>query len=301
MRDLHFRFVIFLIPLVLNPEGLVSAQKLKSIYYDSVSSKSELRVGVRYTSDYYYMGRADSAKAPYLSPSVAYYHKSGFFARGSLSFLTTADEARIDLFTLSGGYDYYGRKFASGIYLSEYFFSDLSYNVQAEMSTYVNAYAGYDFSAFMVYGDVSLGFSESTDLFTGVEINRTFYALRNRLRITPAIYANAGTQKYYSEYYANRSRQTGAGMGGGQGHGHGGSGQQPPAPPDAEVLESEKFQILDYEADMQVSYKIQKVRFYVATTWTFPVNPSTIVTDQGTSKEELKNGFYWTTGVRISF
>lgn len=300
MKVLHFRFLILLILAAIIPDG-VRAQKPKSIFYDSASSKSSVRIGIRYTSDYYYMGRADSAKAPYLSPSIAYYHKSGFFARGSLSYLTAPGEGRIDLYTLSGGYDYYGEKFAAGIYLSEYFFNDLSYNVQAEMSTYLNAYAGYDFSAFMLYGDASFGFSESTDLFMGAEINRTFYALRNRLRITPAIYVNAGTQKYYSEYYASRSGQTGAGMGSGQGHGHGGGGQQPPAAQNAEVLESEKFQILDYEADLQVSYKIKKVRFYFSTTWTFPLNPSTIVTDQGTYEEELENGFYWTTGVRFTF
>jgi hypothetical protein len=99
-----------------------------------------------------------------------------------------------------------------------------------------------------------------------------------------------------SEYYANRSGQTGAGWG--KGKGNGGSGQQPPMTQQPEVVESDKFQVLDYEADVQVSYKIQKVRIYVATTWTFPVNPSTIVTDQGTYEEELNNGFYWTTGVR---
>jgi hypothetical protein len=124
--------------------------------------------------------------------------------RGSLSYLTAPEESRIDLYTLSGGYDYYGKKFVAGIYISEYFFNDLSYNVQAEMSTYMNAYAGYDFSAFMTFLDASLAFSESTDLFLGAEINRTFYAFRNKLRITPAVYMNGGSQQYYNEYYTMR-------------------------------------------------------------------------------------------------
>ncbi len=299
MRYSNFYYSFLLAIAIMSPAGVLRAQKQKSILYDSVKEKSEVRIGIRFNSDYYYMGRADSAKAPYLSPSIAYYHKSGFFVRGSISYLTASDEGRIDMYTMSGGYDYFGKKVAAGLYVSEYFFNDLSYNVQAEMSTYLNGYAGYDFSAFMVYGDVSLGFSEGTDLFLGAEINKTFYALRNRLRITPAVYINAGTQQYYSEYYTNRSGQTGAGSG--KGNGNGGSGQQPPATQQSEVLEADKFQVLDYEADIQVSYKIQKVRVYVATTWTFPVNPSTIVTDQGTYEEDLKNGFYWTTGIRFSF
>lgn len=269
------------------------AQLYKSPVYDSTVGKSELRIGVRYSSDYYYMGRADSAAAPYLSPSIGYYHKSGLSIRTSLSYLTASGEERIDLYTLSGGYDYYGKKVAAGLSVSEYFFNDLSYAVQAEMSTYLNAYAGYDFSAFMLYADASLGFSEETDIFLGAEINRTFYVVKNKLRITPAVYINAGTQKYYSEYYNMRSAQTGTGKGKG--------GKQSVPVQDAQILESEKFQVLDYEADLQVSYKIRNVRFFISTTWTFPVNPATIVTDTGAVEEALKNGFYWSSGVRLTF
>jgi hypothetical protein len=73
--------------------------------------------------------------------------------------------------------------------------------------------AGMTSSVFMLYADASLGFSDYTDLFVGGEINRTFYFFRNRLRITPAVYINAGSQHYYNEYYTNRSTQTGEGKG----------------------------------------------------------------------------------------
>jgi hypothetical protein len=75
------------------------------------------------------MGRADSAKAPYLSPSVGYYHHSGIFVHTSLSYLTAPGEGRIDLITLSAGYEYYGENFLAGISVSEYFFSDYSYAI----------------------------------------------------------------------------------------------------------------------------------------------------------------------------
>lgn len=273
----------------------VHAQTEKSHNKDSTSDKSELRIGILYTSDYYFMGRSDSAKAPYLSPSVGYYHKSGLSIRSALSYLTTSGEGRIDLYTISGGYDYYGSQFAAGISLSQYFFNDLSYVVQAEMSTFLNVHGGYDFSAFMLFADVSFGFSEGTDVFVGAEINRTFYAIRNKLRITPAIYINAGSQNYYSEYYTMRNEQTGAG----KGKGKGGSTTQPIQ--NTQILESEKFQILDYEADVQISYKMGKIRLFAAATWTFPKNPSTVITDQGTYEEELKNGFYWNSGLRLTF
>lgn len=278
-------------------EELIKAQSYKVQSYDSVEEKSQVRIGLRYASDYVYMGRSDSSTAPYLSPSVGYYLKSGFFLRSSLSYLTTRDEGRIDMITASGGYDYYVKNWAMGVSVSQYFFSDLSYNVMAEMSTYLNAYAGYDFSLFMLYADASLGFSGSTDLFLGVEISRTFYALKSNLLVTPSVYMNAGTQHYYNEYYAYRSTQTG---GGGKGKGSGG-GSHPPTTtiPTLYVEESDQFKILDYEAGFNMTYKIKKLRLFVTPTWTFPVNPATLVNDQGEYQEELKNGFYWSTGIRI--
>ncbi|MDZ7648540.1 MAG: hypothetical protein U5K54_15875 [Cytophagales bacterium] len=44
---------------------------------------------------------------PYLSPALTYYHKSGFYLHSSVSYLTAKGEGRIDMMTLSGGYDYY--------------------------------------------------------------------------------------------------------------------------------------------------------------------------------------------------
>ena len=293
MKPFNSIFLLFVTVILFLSPQVATAQSYKSLASDTIADKSELRIGIQYTNDYYFMGRVDSAMAPYLSPSIGYYHKSGLSIRSSLSYLTSSDEGRIDLYTLSGGYDYYGKKMVAGLSVSEYFFNDLSYAVQANMSTYLKAYVGYDFSAFMLYADARVGFSESTDAFLGAEINRTFYALKNKLRITPAVYINAGTQKYYSEYYNTRSTQTGSGRGRG--------GQQPIPALDAQILESEKFKILDYEADLQVSYKIRNVRFYISTTWTFPVNPATIVTTTGISKEDLKNGFYWSSGVRLTF
>ncbi|HEX5171224.1 MAG TPA: hypothetical protein VFW11_18740 [Cyclobacteriaceae bacterium] len=293
MKFLSFVSQAFLAMLLLTESA--SAQRVKNRLYDSAQNKSDWRIGLRYTSDYYYMGRADSAKAPYLSPSIGYFHESGFFLAGSLSYLTSPEEQRVDLIRLSAGYDYYNKNLVTGISLTEYFFSDLSFAVQAEMSTYLNAYAGYDFSVAMLYVDGGLGFSEGTDVFLGVEVNHTFYAWKDRIRIIPSLYLNAGSQKYYNEYYAWRSEHTGAGMG----HGHGGANHQA-SQSDLRIEEYDEFKILDYEADVYVAYKTQKFLFFIAPTWTFPINPSTVTTNNGSYKEELKNGFYWSCGIRLT-
>jgi len=283
-------FVVHIILLVI--PFAVAAQSSKLMRADSSATKSSIKCGLRYTSDYFFMGRSDSAKAPYLSPSIGYYHRSGLFIRGSLSYLTSSEEARIDMYSFSGGYDYNSTKFSVGGSLTGYVFSDLSYVVQAEMNTYVNAYTGYDFNYVVVFIDASMGFSKISDFFLGVDVSRTFYVLNNKLQITPSVLLNAGTQEYYNQYYSQRSMQTGYRKGKGGGYQKTVTEQY--------TIKSTQFQLLDYEADLQVSYRIGKTKIFVASTWTFPVNPARVITPEGTYTEQLKNGFFWTTGIRLN-
>jgi hypothetical protein len=275
----------------------VKAQSTRQSYSDSLRTTSQVRIGLRYTSDYLFMGRSDSAKAPYLTPSIGYYHKSGFSIRGQFSYLTAEGQGRIDMYAVTGGYDYVGEKLAWGASLTEYLFSSSSYVVRAEMSTYLNAYAGYDFNAFMVYADAGLGFSDGADFFMSLDISRMFFLVRNKFIITPSLAANAGTQRYYDQYYQYRSPQSGFGQGG---SGKGKNGQQQPAPV-VGTLESDKFQLLDYETSLQVTYRLSHtVRFFSTATWTFPVNPATVIVNEVPEEENLQKGFFWTAGVRFT-
>ena len=278
----------------LYPEKMYS-QDNQNRFTDSTVVKSEGILSLRYTSDYYSMGRADSAKAPYLSFSAGYYHKSGFFLNSSVYYLISNEESRVDLYTVAGGYEYFSKKFATGISIKEFIFNKSSYVVTSELNTSLNAFAGYDFKIFTLFADASLGFSENTDVFLGLEINKTFRALHRKMRITPSFYANAGSREVFSEYYTNRSRQTGTVMGTGV-NGH---SQNQVALPVLKIEESNQFGILDYEAGLNVSYQVKNIRYFMLYTWTFPVNPSLIISDQDTYEEDLHNGFYWSAGIRL--
>lgn len=258
--------------------------------------KSDVKFGMQYVTDYYFMGRNDSAKAPYLTPYIGYYHKSGISLRGSVSYMTAKDEERIDLYSFSGGYDYYGKKTAVGVAFTEYIFSDESFAIQAEMNGYLSAYVGYDFNAVVLYTDLAMGLSNTTDIFWATELSKTIYTLNNRLSFRPALYLNAGTQNYYQEYYSNRSQQTGLGK-----HGKG-YGQQSGSNQTSTILQSDQFQLMDYEAELQVSYRIGKILLYTTSTWIFPLNPSTLLNEQGQMvEEELNNGWYGAIGMQIKF
>ncbi len=267
-------------------------QTENKILEDSLTDKSEFRVGIRYKSDYLYMGRSDSLKSPYFSPSLAYFHKSGFFIQGSLSYMVGgANSEKVDLYLLSAGYDYYANKYLLGVSLSQYLFNDNSYSVQSELKTYIDATAGYDFSVFALYLDASLGFSNGIDAFLGGEISRPFYMANNRLKIEPSVNFNLGSQKYYEAYYLTRNNHSAQNSAGGSHHAT--------ASQDVQIQESEKFKFLDIEAGVELAYKINKVRLFASSVWTFPFNPSTLIVDGNKFEEKLKNDFYWVAGVRL--
>lgn len=102
---------------------LIFASNTLVAQYDKSSSKKKNNdkvsyglISINYISDAVFMGRKDSISAPYLYPSILYHHKSGLYAKGSFSYLTKANESRIDLFLITAGIDFSVNDF-SGDYL----------------------------------------------------------------------------------------------------------------------------------------------------------------------------------------
>ena len=250
-----------------------------------MEKKSYGLVSTNYNSDIVFLGRKSSSRAPYLSAFAGYYNKSGLFTNGGASYLAASGEKRIDLFTVTTGYDFYLKNFSAGISGTKYFFNNKSYTVKSELAGNVSAYMDYDFDIADVYIDGSTYFSNTTDFIVGVSVSHTFYAVNDNLTITPTAYLNAGTQNYYSDYNNNlrfgrhmlgdgRSLSMGTGMMGGG-----------------------SFKVLDYELSVPVSYGFKKFSFSFSPVYAIPVNAATITNDQNTYKEDISNSFFWSLGV----
>ncbi len=283
--------MLFLLPVFLQ------AQTGTALFADTARSRHECRLGVRYVSDYQFMGRTDSVKAPYASPTFRYIHAAGFAAGAGLSILTSGDAGRLDVFSLSAGYEKYGIQNAFGISVRQYFYNEESEAVQSEMSTYLKTFAGHDFSLFVLYADLSLGLSEGVDVFTGLEVSRIFRPGYGRVRLVPSLLVQAGTQAYYEEYVVQRSPMSGGGKNGGSGSGMG----MPASGTVTETTSSGTFELLDLETGLQASYTLKKTRFFTSGTWVIPFNPVTITSDLGTFEEPLRSAFYWEAGLRYSW
>ena len=198
---------------------------------------------VSYINDNVFMGRRDSIAAPYLFPSLGYYNKSGFFADASLSFLTGSEANRVDLFLLSTGYNFNLNKFSGGISGTAYFFNEESFNVMSSVLGDLTGIVGYDFEVMEASFSLTGYFNDgsSTDIITGLMLDRTFYAINKNLMINPSISMYAGTQHFYQQYYSS-SR-----LGNRKGNGMGNSGSESAEPNMINIDEVEKFKVLNIE------------------------------------------------------
>ena len=256
---------------------------------NQAEEKSYSLVSANYNSDIVFLGRKSSSKAPYLSAFAGYYHKSGLFINGGVSYLTASGEKRVDLFTVTTGYDYYLKSFKAGISGTKYFFNNKSTTVKSELSGYGNVYADYDFDIVDLYVDGSAYFSNTTDFILGIAVSHVFYAARDNLNITPAFSLYAGTQNYYSNY--NNNRRFGRHMLDGGGSQSTGTG----------MMGGGSFKVLDYELSVPVSYTIKKLHFSFTPVFAIPVNPATITNAQNIYKEDLSNSFLWSLGINYKF
>lgn len=265
---------------------------------DTLFLRSSFVAALKFSSDQVYLGRSDSVSIPYLTASGTYLHRSGLFARSAASYLLVAGESRIDLISLAAGYNYFGRRFSSGGFISGSFYSDQSYNVQAEMSAFVGGYFEYDLNFLVVSTDLGIGFSDETDLIVGLDLSKEIYAFESKLLVEPFAGMNAGTQHYYYDYITNRSQQTGSGHEASHGH----NAQTSPVTGSSAITlnsgEVSLFNILDYEAGLQLTYKMHRFKIFMLSTVYFPVTPVEMKTATETITEELSIKHVLSLGIR---
>jgi hypothetical protein len=305
---LYIYYTIFLI-VVFNT---VNGQENNPYDSSQISIKKEqkysyVEAGINYISDIVFMGRRDSVAVPYFSPSFTYYNKSGLFASASFSYLTSSEQQRIDLYTLSLGYHTKFNNWFAGALITKYFFNDQSYNVESELSGYGNAYLGHHFgNALNWYVDGMLSFASQPDFFISTELSHDFYLLQNELSISPTLQLNAGTQNYYNAYYTTRrysnKRDTNSSGNGQGGNGQGsGSGNTSSIPTSIMVQSASAFQLLNVGVSMPIIYDLPHFTISLNPQIAFPLNPSSITLDGVTIKENLSNYFYWSISVNYRF
>jgi len=135
--------------------------------------KNELLIGIGYGNNPAYGAKTPDFEQPivmkdFLSPSVAYYHKSGFFGALNAYYLFNAEKNPWFEWDLSAGYDYTkSRRFLAGISYTRYFFPDSSDVPATPINNELFAYFYY--RGWWLQPGISLdfGWGSRTDQVTG--------------------------------------------------------------------------------------------------------------------------------------
>ena len=288
MKKIGFSIAFLIAVIAMRFESFAQEKTVTdTIVSNSASNKSYALVGMTYNSDIVFLGRKNPIKSPYISASAGYYHKSGLFINGIISYLATAERNRIDLFTASGGYDYNKNNLTAGVSATGYVFNSKSYTVKSALAGNLNIYADYDFDLLEVYLGGTVYLSNQSDFIFNATVSHNFYADNDNLKISPAFSLYGGTQNYYSNYKNNL--QFGRHM----------INNGSPASTGTGMMGGGFFNILNYEFSVPVRYMFKRFQFVLLPVYAIPVNAATINNNQNTYKEDLVNNFFWSLGVNF--
>ncbi len=276
--------LFFCIPIYIVAQDSTKVKKIKSYIVTDVS----------FQNDAVFMGRHDSIAAPYMVPSIGYYAASGFFADASLSYLTKANESRIDLFLLTAGYRFETKKLSGNISGTKYFFNDISNNIQSEIVADVSSKISYAFNFVKTSLTASTYFNKNSDpdFFVGAHLAKKFETRDESFEVIPTFSLYAGSQYFYEEYYKTGNKPI-IGNGNGQ--------NQQVETIILGINEVNKFNLLSIEFSMPINYYYKS--FIISTTpqLAFPQSNATFTTETTVIKENLKEVFYWSVGISYLF
>ena len=247
---------------------------------------SHFKLAASYLTNSVYNGRKDSTTLPYLTPSFGYFDKSGFYVKGSISYLAASGDSRIDLFSLETGYDFtISDKLYGGIYGSKYFYNNSSTGVRSETKGALGGSLSYDPGFITVSSGIDVSFASKTDINFSGSLAHGFYFGDDgdEWSITPTITVNAGSQNAYQDYVKKRKSKGVSST--------------------AIQTNSSNFSILDYELSLPFAYDTKKWGLFFTPTYAIPQNPISIAssTGSGFTTEKLTNVFYAELGAYLIF
>lgn len=278
---------------------------------DSTKEGSHFKLSGSYLSNAVYNGRKDSLATPYLTPSLGYFDKSGFYISGSLSYLVSATESHIDLFSLDAGYDFdLTNKFSGSVYANKSFYNSASTAIKSDINGSIGLSLTYDFDILQLNAGADLLFAQKSDIAVNIGAAHAFHfgEANNLFTITPSFTANMSTLNFY-EGYTNRKLGKKANQ----------------ANPNAASVTStttvnntSKFPLLNYELSVPFTYDAKKFGLFLTPAFALPKNPiyttttTTIKLRNGTqsttvqdstpqSERAIENTFYLELGLYIKF
>jgi len=269
-----------------------------------VPKKAYLKLGLNFLSNNVYLGRTDSIAAPTLSPTIKYSFASGIYMSGMLDIITNKKKNKLDGGNFELGYDHIGDGNVDwGASFTKLFFNTTSTQVDATVSSELNAYIDYDV-ADVVTTSMGLSYNVAKSGFTGdVLLSPTLshdflidgvFGDDDELLISPSATLNAGSQNFYAGYLVRKNKIL---------------AKRVNAAYDAYNTALGNFTLLDYELSAPISYIAGKFTFSFTPTLAFAQNslPNStagekVITATIEKSQPVKTSeFYVETGISFKF
>ena len=277
---------------------------------EAAASNSYGKLSLSYLNNAVYNGRKDSLATPYITPTIGYYDKSGFYVSGALSYLSSAKESRIDLFSLDIGYDIsITNQLSSNFYGNKSFYNQSSTAVKSDIKGSLGAAFNYDLSVIQLNLASEAVFSQKTDLSLNLGMGHAFNSgVEDHLfSINPSININWSTLNFYEGFTSRKvSKKIGQTI------------ANVASATATTTVDKNRFTLLDYELSVPLSYDTKKFGCFLTPTFALPQNPINTTTStviklkNGTqttqvqnstplSEKKLENSFFWEFGVYVKF
>lgn len=277
---------------------------------DTKTVKSYWKADLNYLNNLVYLGRADSLTTPYLTPSIAYYHKSGLYASAAVSYITAKPYRGIDLYTLDLGYEFAINEIFSGvIYGEKYFYNKTSNSIKSDISGMLDATIQADLGLLKFTAEAGLTFANKNDYNASIGLEHLFESPSKMkgLSFNPSVNFYFNTLNFY-EGYSNK-RITKKQLANNPNFLSIGS---------TTTASKQGFCFMDWEISLPISYNYNQLTFFATPYFYFPQNQISTTTNATIklrnggelkqvfdstpwSERNLKNGFYLEIGVSFHF
>jgi hypothetical protein len=259
---------------------------------------SHIELNLVYQSNDVTNGRKDSSVIPLITPKISYIFKSGFQVDLSVGYNVHDPSPQVNQYTFDGSYSFNPGNYSGSVTLSGFVYSKSSGSVTSEQKGSLAYSNSYTFSFIQPSLNLTWTFGNHIPDYQASPALQQQFTIGN-FNITPTVTMNAATQNSYNSYYKNK-RFTIPRNG-------------KPLPPNitvsGEVLNSDKFQILDYELSAPANFTAGNWTFNFTPIYAIPINPADIQATIQTNnikktfnyKEKLPNTFYFEIGVTYDF
>lgn len=250
--------------------------------------KSHFTATMSYVTNSVWEGRSDSIVTPFFCAAVGYHFKFGAYINGGLNFIPNRQINILDLATIEAGYEFPIIKdvFVGNVFYTKNFYSQYSTQVGSEIDGAFTTEFSYDFNLVQLAVSAAYSYGVQNDIGVTSGLSKNIeieIAKGHTLSLNPTATVFAGTQNLYAIYLTTRSQKATHGK-----NSHA-SNASSIANKNSHVVNNttttttvtttatqnvqySKFNMLDVDVSLPISYVYKKFTFGVTPTMSLPFN-----------------------------